>query len=148
MTDQRLSIFWSMSELARLVELNDQGLSSTQIAAVLPGRSRNSVIGQLHRSGIASKYAKPKRKGPPRNKNPRPRGIKPLELRVEIPVEVIDIERSEGKELFDLRNQDCRWPYGKEDYYFCGKPKLKKSSYCVGHSMMSKRKDTYVWRRP
>lgn len=37
------------------------------------------------------------------------------------------------KTLFELEDNDCRYPYGNGPYLFCGDPKQEQSSYCSHH---------------
>ena len=43
---------WAPEETQKLIDLKQQGLSSGKISKLLPGRSRGSVIGKLHRLGM------------------------------------------------------------------------------------------------
>lgn len=43
---------WTEAEMTRLKILWKEGRSASQIAAVMPGRSRNAVIGRVHRMSL------------------------------------------------------------------------------------------------
>lgn len=49
---------WTIEEQNTAIEMAKQNASATEIAAQLPNRSRNAVIGFLHRKGIA--FGKPR----------------------------------------------------------------------------------------
>ncbi len=141
--NQRFEIPWTTADIALLIDLNKQGLSSTQIAAHFKGRTRNSIIGKLCRLRIASGYKPPlKSKGPARLKKPKvpkvPRIVTTSINAFELPAEVVDVAREDGKTLLELNPCDCRWPYGLTDYYFCARPRMDGSSYCPGHDRYSK----------
>lgn len=64
---------WSEAEDAKLRKLWPKGISASEIARGLPGRSRNAVIGRVHRLGMSQEG----RAIPPRpEKLPRPKRIR------------------------------------------------------------------------
>ncbi len=117
--------------------------SATQIAGLLPGRSRASVIGRAWRLGasLAKDSAtrrelehpgrvRPRRAAPPLMPAEDPRtwpaasaGARRAALAVEprlIPMAA-------------LRAGDCRWPYGDGELRFCGRRAREGRPYCAGH---------------
>lgn len=159
---------WSDERIASLVQLNAEGLSSSEIAARLgDGITRCAVIGKLQRLGIASAYS-PKA-GPKTPKEDKPRIIRakkrtePVEHRVVSRFRVngsglviIDTTESDvaplrcvdvtplNIPLLDLEDGQCRFPYGGDDgipYTFCGHPSKDGSSLCVPHHHL-------CWKKP
>lgn len=49
---------WNEHEQTTAARLWKQGLSAAEIAKVLPGRSRNAVIGFVHRAGLPTRATK------------------------------------------------------------------------------------------
>jgi GcrA cell cycle regulator len=49
-------MYWQGDEIETLKRLWDDGFSASQIANEMRGRSRNSVLGQVHRMGLAKRH--------------------------------------------------------------------------------------------
>lgn len=53
-----------------------------------------------------------------------------------------EIPFEQRRTLLELRNNDCRWPYGDKpsdpDFFFCGGPKIEGCSYCDMHHRISR----------
>lgn len=92
-----------------------KGFSAAQIAALIPGASRNAVIGKIHRLGLAS-GAKPKK--PPKPKVAKTGG---------------------GISFLELTRTTCRWMLGDGTYCGCAVVAYRKP-YCSGHTETAKRK--------
>ena len=59
---------WTEQDDAILRQKWSQGLSATQIMLLLPGRSRNAIIGRVHRIGLPRRWNRPNpRKGQSRS---------------------------------------------------------------------------------
>src|SRR5215472_7674561 len=43
-------------------------------------------------------------------------------------------------ELLDLKHNQCRWPYGSDNFKFCGRKKYLLFPYCYDHCIASKPK--------
>lgn len=132
---------WTPERVTLLKKLAAEGLSASQIANELEGVSRNAVIGKIHRLGFR---LKPK---PPKSNHPRP--IKKFKLNPQfklspvvsrqLPLENIDVKREDGVNFANLKDNQCRWPFGEVDLYFCGRPKADYSrSYCPHHEYASR----------
>ena len=61
--------------------------------------------------------------------------MKPAPIKCDEPrmVDVVPLKLS----LIDLKDHQCRWPYGDKDYSFCGHPVYGDSSYCADHLGLS-----------
>ena len=138
---------WSTAEAERLWK---QGDSASEIARALGDKfglttSRNSVIGKMHRRGLASRAlpsapagTKPKLRTvhlPPKNHPRPPRAPKPAPVLVQsdaIPVS-----------LLQLSKRVCHWPLAGsegEDTLFCGAE--AHGTYCPAHRAASVRPST------
>jgi GcrA cell cycle regulator len=97
---------WTEDLVLRLRELWSQGLTASQIAAALPGFSRNAILGKVHRLNLSSRPSPIQRDLPP----------KPT--------------------LMTLREHMCKWPIGEPgtpDFHFCGDETVANSPYCAEH---------------
>ena len=97
---------WTDDLVVRLRELWAQGLTPTQIAAALPGISRNAVLGKVHRLRLSSRPS------------PIQRGLPPKPT------------------LATLREHRCKWPIGDPgtpDFHFCGQETVANGPYCAEH---------------
>ena len=135
---------WTPEKINLMLSLNEEGLSSSQIAATLDV-SRNAVIGKLTRMKVKlalarSPFSRPQE---PRIKKKRLviNGNKRLVINgkksAELPFEEVDVSREEGKTFLELAMNDCRWPFGNADFYFCGRKAEPGKPYCPSHSSLS-----------
>lgn len=131
---------WTESEGEDAKKMRQQGCSAGVIAEKL-NRSRNSVIGKLHRMGIFGG------KKQPTARLPRKGGAKVGALASA----VLAAQRSEpkfkavrfksapdhvaplNKQLWELNSDECKWPYGDGPFLFCGHPIRDGFPYCPGH---------------
>lgn len=139
---------WTPESVERLINLHNEGLSSSAIGRVL-GCSRNAVIGKIHRLGMAGQrprfvqiiQVQRTRKAPPKQKPPKK--IQVRQTRAEAiasfraepipPKQETDIAR---KRLVDLEAGDCRFPVGdpgEASFGFCAAPVVVGSCYCKHH---------------
>lgn len=135
---------WSEDEMITLSRMASDGHSARAIAEKL-GRTRNSVIGRVHRSGIKllGKTCRPAIKK-----------ILKKELIIKVakvikaqpkPVNFLPAVREKPKplgsappylmtRLQDLKPNQCRWIVEKDfndDYLYCGHPVVKDQSWCA-----------------
>jgi hypothetical protein len=118
--------------------------SATQIAALLPGRSRASVIGRAWRLGESlakdevtrRELEHPRRRGlqrvpsaptPPADD---PRSWPAASLRARRAALTVQPRLAP---MAALKPGECRWPYGEAELRFCGQPVTTASPYCAGH---------------
>lgn len=89
-----------------------EGKSSGQIALIV-GRTRNSVI------GIVSRMNLPTRTGLPRIRT-KPRYRAPTTPKPVLPALPVDALPSLNMDLMDMKDGQCRYPYGETKFVFCG----------------------------
>ncbi len=124
--------------------------------------TRSAVIGKksrMHLTGTARNTHPPKQKSEPMaEKKPRKlvhrhrivrwgvgsamRVVRAVEFEDEMSTELSAdaIPLHQRKQLLDLEQHHCRWPYGdpgKPDFFFCGATAIKGSSYCHAHFSLS-----------
>ena len=145
---------WSDERVALLGKLWGEGLSASQIAAILGGGvTRNAVIGKVHRLGLAGrvKAGAPAQPRPAKPSRPVARpitlvssvvdeGVDSEPARRETPPARVDDEialpPSERVSIMDLRDSMCRWPIGdpaKPGFGFCGQRATPGVPYCAAH---------------
>ena len=130
---------WTEERVAKLKELWGKGKTASQIAEIIGGISRNSVIGKAHRLNLSAKI---KTRTAASNQNfesslqennkiKRGRKSKFKSLIIEK-----DFEPENPKQLEELDENSCKWPVGHPEepsFYFCGRSSLKDFSYCKLH---------------
>lgn len=148
---------WTDKRIETLKELWAQGLSGSAIAAELGEVSRNSVIGKVHRLGLA-KRANPTnaRATPTPFRKPRVQRFREV-----IPMPELGDDRAgggadlsrwkcpsseiRGCTLMDLTSETCRWPLWTDanpERLYCGADGAdmeNKRPYCPFHSRMAYR---------
>ena len=133
---------WSESEKA-LVRLGyERGWSLTQIAQLVPGRSRHAVAGQATRLGLvhpgtATQESPAKKKGAPApTPQSTPRTAPPLERSQDKPI-YTPVEKVKARVTPSI-HKTCRWPEGDPrlgEVEFCGAECAPGFSYCVDHCL-------------
>ena len=141
-----MQIPWTKEEIDTAIRLAKEGMKATEIATHLKGRTRNAVIGLLHRRKIMMSIfqSKPYPTRPPRVARkkpslPQPKVEKEPEKKKQ-PSEPIDylFEKKVdfvkyGKtEITDAHSSQCRWIDG-EGTIVCGEPIVKNSAWCKDH---------------
>ena len=154
---------WTEERVELLKKLWAEGLSASQIAAVLGNVTRNAVIGKVHRLGLSGR-AKPTRSAVSRPR--RMRGARPQRgsgtgfatigntaLKAEnvplvqarpkpepAPVAELVIPKEQRKTILQLTEYTCKWPIGDpgdEEFHFCGRHSETGSPYCDFHARIA-----------
>jgi GcrA cell cycle regulator len=144
---------WPAADVEKLLTLWESGLSASRIAAALGGtKSRNAVLGKLHRLGKLDaapvlpdgeererpRPPKPPRAQPSMPRVPqRPRLVKPEPEALVIVAPVPARKDGEPITVPSLEAHHCRWPHGDPgtpEFHFCGAPNNGTSSYCQFHA--------------
>lgn len=154
-TDGRLTV-WNEVAVFKLTCLWKLGETASAIAEQIPGTTRNSVLGKVHRLNLpvrtnlqartprppwdpnrdtrrkAKKAPKPEREPIAKKVRAAPRVFA---FRAQIPIrKKAAPPEFLGLDLLDLKPNACRYPHGEGPYFFCGQPKEPTSSYCSYHA--------------
>ena len=136
---------WTDENIEALKKLWAEGYSASQISARIGG-TRNSVIGKVHRMGLASRvthnrvsrtsatklHAEAHRRRA--NRAARIERSRPPTDTQDMPP--IVFEDGPGVALLDLEPHHCRWPLGelmRRSTEFCGHDHQPGSPYCAFH---------------
>lgn len=131
--------FWTNERIAHLTELWSAGWTASRIAAEL-GCSRNAVLGKRMRLGLPKREKDAWRQAlGDRRQKQRP-ALKRVVWRPKPRLAYPRLDDPSGQieplhlTLLDLRDGQCRWPYGEGPFTFCGCTTLIGSSYCPTHA--------------
>jgi len=129
---------WTPERENKLKELWKKGHTASQIATMIPGTTRNSVIGKAHRLNLEARAVS--KKSSVGTKTESSTNIKPgkLSRKAKFRSLLLDknFEPENPKKLEELTDETCRWPIGhpyEEKFYFCGRKSLEKFPYCKLH---------------
>ena len=129
------SIIWPDKHRKILHKMHAAGATAAEIAAVL-GRTRNSIIGFIHRSGLSN--TRPKKQLPPKVER-KPQVAKPAPVHKLFQKPIVEIETPQSKDgvLFIFsNNRHCKWiqdsPNGIETR-ICGNRSVSGKSWCAEH---------------
>mgnify|MGYP000032072032 CR=1 FL=1 len=139
---------WTQPEMDHVKSAWAKGYSASQISRTVSAtfgnnRTRNAVIGIVHRMGLDQRSV-PTR--PVRIKPRRKRVIPVLKAKQKpasepnlIPPAEPEMWEPEGAfDILDLKPHQCRWPVSTgDDHKFCGKTQTTGSSYCREHMRRS-----------
>lgn len=130
---------WKPLEDSRLIAGVIKGLTASQIAKRLPGRTRNSVIGRFHRLRISGAINKNMVLGGPKKKikkaiNPP---VIPAPTLIPIPASALHIATPIQDETLTIGRNECRYPmWGErpnEPREYCGGETFGGTNYCARH---------------
>ena len=124
------SVIWSQREKDKVIKMVAEGHTAREISAEI-GRTRNSIIGFIHRSGLSFAATNPTHR-PASKPVPRKRS-KPLPKPAPEPEIFIQFN---AVKLFEAKRLQCRYildkPHNVWDTTCCGAP-VYKLSYCKEH---------------
>lgn len=126
---------WTEERVAQLTKLWGDGYSASQIARILGGITRCSVIGKVHRLSLPLRSQDARHKHRPAPQAKRAPAIVELQPPPE-PEAPIVLEDGSHITIMQLTHGTCRWPIGDPqdgDFHFCGHPVLAHSPYCDAH---------------
>ncbi len=131
--------FWTEEKARSLQLLWEVGEPVVSIARKI-GMSPNSVIGKADRLKLKRRHKEKKESKPKNSKSPwhKKSGKNEAPAPWYIPKETLPLKGSKPKSLFDLKNNECRWPFGvAPDMKFCGERTEAGKSYCSEHHTVS-----------
>ena len=114
---------WTQEQIDKATELWLEGKSASFISTKV-GKTRNAVIGKLHRIGV--KRTDSKSKTAVSNKDQNATVLSEEKLKEEQKIT-----------LLALTEKTCRWPIGDpstKNFWFCGKPVQLGKRYCTEHT--------------
>jgi GcrA cell cycle regulator len=132
---------WDDAAVTTLRDLNDAGLSSSQIANEL-GCSRNAVIGKIHRMGMKkSKHSAGRKPQAPAKPKDRDRRI-PVKTAANLDFRIKPHPKGTvACSLLELTDRTCRFPISgpeAKDFLFCGNMIAAKGApYCAFHTRLA-----------
>jgi len=165
---------WTDERIEQLKTRWSQGVSAQKIARELgPFISRSAVLAKIHRLGIVglSPYAgmrgerageraprvqkdtgkrRPVKPSPEqeeqdkRRKRVPPAWVAAARPYVDDPLSDADIPQPQRRSLFELGENNCRWPVGdpgNDDFFFCGAEPFDGKPYCAAHCARAYRRD-------
>jgi len=123
---------WADAEIAHVRQSWAEGRSAREIAETLIGRTRNAVIGIIHRRLEPRREKAPSKPRPPRQSRAvfrKPKFSKARPMRAPEPVASLSIP------LVDLRADQCHaiTDATRFEQKYCGHPVQDGSCYCAGH---------------
>lgn len=149
------SIVWTLELIELIKEQQSLGRSCAQIAAMVPGATRSSIIGKLHRLGIKGKVGQKTGTSFPRKSAPKDRVVQVREPYVPPPVVTLEEQRLNARPYSDVPDKGCYWPlyYEGDVQMYCAAPAEPRKSYCKCHLVMSappknSLRGEYVRRKP
>jgi GcrA cell cycle regulator len=129
------SVIWPDKHKQILFEMHEKGHTALEIAIKL-NRTRNSVIGFIHRSGLSK--SRPKKPVAPKTER-KPQELKPATVHKLFPKPIVEIEKpksTDGVLFVFTTNRNCKYIEGEPDgahTRVCGKRAMSGKSWCFEH---------------
>ena len=129
------SAIWPDKHKEILREMHGKGATALEIAIAL-NRTRNSVIGFIHRSGLSN--SRPKKQPPPKVER-KPQVAKPAPVHKLFPKPIVEVEKpksTDGVLFIFATNRNCKYIPGHADganTRVCGKRSISGKSWCPEH---------------
>jgi GcrA cell cycle regulator len=128
---------WTPERIEILTRMRAEGYSASQIGVRLGGLTRCAVLGKAKRLGLAPRKPSPKRSPRPRmprEAKPKPERVHSFKVpKLEPPLPPDSTPPVWAKPLLELEPNECRFPYGEENFLFCAAPAEAGLSYCASH---------------
>jgi hypothetical protein len=128
------SAIWPDEHRRILLEMHEKGATILDIAIKL-NRTKNSIIGYIHRAGLSnSRPKKPAQRVP---RKPQVVEEKPVkQLFIKHIIEVQPPKQTTGVLFVYTNNRQCKWVQGEsnaENTRVCGKRSMSGKSWCAEH---------------
>ena len=129
------SAIWPDKHKEILREMHGKGATALEIAIKL-NRTRNSIIGFIHRSGLSN--SRPKKQPPPKVER-KPQVAKPAPVHKLFPKPIVEVEKpksTDGVLFIFATNRNCKYIPGNPDganTRICGKRSMAGKSWCPEH---------------
>ena len=134
---------WDDQKVSKLRELWGSGKTASQIAEIIGGISRNTVIGKAHRLNLSAKIktrsATVKNNNITKIVNKNSLSRKSKKLRFQNLLLDKNFEPAKNLNLEELTEDTCKYMDGHpsdHDSSFCGRKTVEKFSYCPLHLML------------
>ena len=151
---------WTPENVEKLKKLWNDGYSASKCAGMIGGCTRNSIVGKVHRLGLAGRVTAQRQSvnadrykhaaAMVRRNAARQARVRPPEVEAQ-PMPEIEFEDRPGVAILDLEPHHCRWPLGElmqRSTEFCGHPHQPGSPYCPNHHHMAHTKVQAIDSRP
>ena len=138
---------WTPEEIETLKAHHRANKSAADISKLLgTNRSRNAILGKIHRLGLAVKQTTPRSKDfrhrpdkTAKAKQAKQNPSLPAVVRSVPPKRIIPLVAPAAQKLtvLQLTDKTCRWPIGDpshKDFHFCGHGPRSGSPYCEFHA--------------
>ncbi len=137
---------WTPEKEDKLKELWKKGHTASQIATLIPGTTRNSIIGKAHRLKLEARVKS--KKIPNLSKQKTQDNFRPKQERAgggrRSKFKALLLDKSFPPEnptkLLDLTDEHCKYPLGEKmepANFFCGRKPVNKFPYCELHLLYS-----------
>ena len=132
---------WTEEKVEKLKELWGKGNTASQIAEIIGGISRNSVIGKAHRLNLSAKIIKKSRNVSSKNYNFKETNLQRKSKKFRFSSLLLDknFEPAKNLNLEELTENTCKYMEGhpnESSASFCGRKTVEKFSYCPLHLIL------------
>ena len=129
---------WTPERENKLKELWKKGHTASEIATLIGETTRNAIIGKAHRLNLQARAPSKKHKSEAKAETNTLVKVGKLSRKARFKSLLLDknFEPENPKQLEELTDKTCRWPFGhpnEKDFYFCGRKPLEKFPYCKLH---------------
>lgn len=121
---------WTDDQVVQLRNLAAANRSAREIGLMM-GFTKNAIIGKMDRLGIESNRPVKKNNRPANDKFPSDADRMQV-----LRAESFNAPTETSKSLFDLKQNECRWPVAEK--LFCGEASEEGKPYCACHTKRAK----------
>jgi len=140
---------WTTERDQQAQSLRAAGHSSSQIATIMGGTTRNGVIGRLSRLGIKMPPQQARTHRVPKLRCPKIKLTKAGHVKPpKPPVEQVHVPQVESKPLLDRRWNECSWIVDDSDAHLMCCAPVTRGSWCEAHNVQGRSPIQPRVRRP